>query len=44
MLGLSPVSYNEEDVQAISEMSDDGDDSGGADYNQDTPSKTEKSD
>lgn len=44
LLGLSPVSYNEEDVQAISEMSDDGDDSGGADYNQDTPSKTEKSD
>ena len=44
LLGLSPLSYNEEDVQAISEMSDDGDDSGGADYNQDTPSKTEKSD
>ena len=44
LLGLSPVSYYEEDVQAISEMSDDGDDSGGADYNKDTPSKTEKSD
>ena len=44
LLGLSPVSYYEEDVQAISEMSDDGDDSGGADYNKDTPSKTEKFD